>query len=216
MFNINDDAVRIFVVPLLEILADREYQERVWLSDVESYSFSEFIDDFFTDCRPIIDLGEEVYKLEENRAPFEALYKMVDEFICSSPGDDLRSLLNHPKWMEIQQKAGELLKALQPTVEARRRDIIEVHLIPSIEELANKRISEYNDWFTNFSALCDFLIHRDDLDQENTEYLRDLYEKVDDFDCSYGEADMSTPEWADIQSSAAVFLDRLKKQKLTQ
>ncbi len=109
----NDDPVRIFVVPLLETLADREYQERVWLNDHESYSFPEFIDDFFLAWEPIINLGEEVYKLGENRAPFEALYKMVTEFIWSLPGEDLQSLLNHPDWIRIQSSAAVLLDRLK-------------------------------------------------------------------------------------------------------
>lgn len=228
----NVDIIKALLIPPLEILANPEYQERVWVNKLDpnlSDSYEETLEAFEI-CSNLFQPGEEDKLDEKNRKSLEKLYKTVREFYLSCTDSDIHSLINRPDWVEIQRKARELVDALYPIAAARSRDVIEKDLIPSVEKLASRTYqkqawvdpkgeSTYSKWFMNFSEICDFLLSTNQgyLNQENKRHLRELYEKVDDFDYSWGRTHdvlflINHPDWVEIQRIAAEFLERLKNR----
>lgn len=237
MFNRTDvDVIKTLLIPPLEILANPEYQERIWVNNPNlSVSYWELIENFFEISRTFFSYDEEYQLDEKNRESLKELYEMVDKYYAYkmlNSNDDVQSFINHPDWVKIQWKAKELVEALRILVAARHRDVVETELVPSIEELANHTYQEkkwmfpegkftYSNWFMNFCEICDFLLlpSEEGLNQKNKQQLNDLYKKVDEFDDTWRknlERDASSlishPNWIEIQNHAAEFLKILKNR----
>lgn len=74
----------------------------------------------------------------------------------------------------------------------------------------------------DFSEICDLLILPNDenLEVENKQLLKNLYEKIDKFDDSWGHSLQNNvitlinhPEWKEIQDQAAIFLEKLSNEQ---
>ena len=237
MFNrMHADVIKTLLIPPLEILASRDYQERFWLNNSElAVPYWEIIENFLEISRTLLSPGEEYQLDEKNRGFLKDLYEMIDNFFTYkmlSGNDDIQSFINNPDWLKIQGKAKELTDVLHPIVRARQRDVIEFDLVPSLEELANQTYQEnnwtlpegksnYSNWFRNFTELCDFLLlpSEETLNQKNKQHLNDLYKKVDEFDDKWGEVLRRNPsslikhaDWIKIQYYAADFIEILKNR----
>lgn len=110
--------VSIFLIPILRILSNPEYQKRIWLKqagpEVDSYiesveNFSEISDAFLhntemqellgsTSCETLIKLSEEI----------EAFHKTLR----GQDIENIQRVLSNPKWHAIQKLSKELYNLL--------------------------------------------------------------------------------------------------------
>lgn len=108
--------IDINLIPLLEILVDRNYQEKLWLHAQDSDAYSYWFTEFAEVCDFLLKPEQNDKLDEKNKKALEELYQLVDEFddtLGRQLAENIPALIRHPKWIKIQLKAEKLLKALK-------------------------------------------------------------------------------------------------------
>lgn len=230
-------AVGLVLIPCLQVLADEEYQKRVWVKQLDprfSSDYSEFFDDFFLACNGIL-AARERYQLDDKSVDaLTGLYQKMHKFLSSwrfSVNGDIEKLIASPDWIAIREEAKLLVGLFQPF--AQLPDVIKGHLIPALEKLADRSYQEstwcqvksakgetYDFWITDFSAICEFLLFRKEgkIDAECEHLLEELFNKLGEFDMVWRkrlaediEAMIRHPQWVSIQRQAAQLLVLLRQ-----
>lgn len=226
-YRSNVNIIKIFLVPLLEILASRDYQENIWVNNPSlKVPYGDIWDEFFEISDTFFSPGEEYQLDDKNRA---ALKDLNDRLELCYAMDDIQTLIKQSDWLIIRQKAQDLLNDLRPVIKVREQQVIESELIPAFEELSSKGFQEQNwtdeykffNWITDFFEMCKFWLnpYEESLSEKNKERLKDLYRKTVDFedtsDDRFGHdipALINSPDWIEIQHQAAELLIFLKNR----
>lgn len=113
------DQINIFLIPLLEILSDPEYQKKIWLKKIgpEIDSYNECIGEFFELSEAFLPnkemqeiLGPKSYEILKN------LSDQIKAFHHTLKGKDKQNIeliLSSPKWHVIQNLSKDLYTILK-------------------------------------------------------------------------------------------------------
>ncbi|NGX43407.1 MAG: hypothetical protein K940chlam7_01704 [Chlamydiae bacterium] len=117
----DENSVKIRLIPELEEISDSDFQERVWVDNSvpgKRSSYDECIEEFMEISRSLLaELDENEPEPPETRALRE-LYHHIKEFhmnfACKENlADDEKSLIVHPEWIKIQKEAASLFHFLK-------------------------------------------------------------------------------------------------------
>ena len=111
--NEGESFVQNYLVPPLEILADRAYQDVAWVRrrEVDAVCYSEVIEMFLHACHGFLDSEYPSELPQDKRVLLSELRDLVISFDCAIDDRAYKNTLvvDHPKWDKIREKARDLL-----------------------------------------------------------------------------------------------------------
>lgn len=112
---INPDKIKIFLIPVIELLADETLQENAWVKKtIQTVNcYSEVSEMFSEACEAFLENNSQLTELQKKMlSELKELMNSFNRTVGDAEYKDMSLILNNPEWKKIQHKAQDFLKDL--------------------------------------------------------------------------------------------------------